>query len=262
MTALGFSLNMAEFLEDAPTLEQQTERLRACETQLQKHHQLAVAGTLVSATMHEINNRLAALMNFVFLADATLDTPNDAKHYLHSASEELRRIGEITSRSLSFVRNDLEAKDIDLIELAKAALLLHRERIALKQIHVETKLGKSATARGKRGEVLQVLVNLLLNAIDALPQSGSLHLRVTSRQGEAVITIADNGNGIPEAIRPSMFQSFKSSKEQGSGLGLWVLKQIVENHRGRIRFRSRTLAEKSGTVFRIALPMEPAPALS
>jgi signal transduction histidine kinase len=251
---------MAMSVKAIPTLEEQTERLNACEAHLRKHHQLAVAGTLVAATMHEINNRLSALTNYIYLASTTPKVPEPAKDYLQSASEELRRIGEITSRSLSFVRTDLEAKNIDLIELANAALLLHRERIALKEIHVETRMVESAMARVKRGEVLQVLVNLLLNAIDALPQSGNLHLRVSCHMDEAVITIADNGDGISESIRPTLFQSFKSSKEQGSGLGLWVVKQIVEGHSGRLRYRSRTLAHKSGTVFRITFPVQPASA--
>ena len=258
LTVLRFSLVMAMSVATSPTLEEQTERLNACETHLRKHNQLAVAGTLIGATMHEVNNRLSALMNYVYLASISLPSPDNAAVYLQSASDELRRIGEITSRSLAFVRTDLDAKDIDLIELAKAALLLHRERIADKQIHVETRMAESAMAKAKRGEVLQVLVNLLLNAIDALPEAGSLHLRVSCHRGEAVITVADNGDGIPDLIRPTLFQSFKSSKEQGSGLGLWVVKQIVEGHRGRIRYRSRMLAHKSGTVFRIAFPMQPA----
>ena len=206
--------------------------------------------------MHEVNNRLSALMNYVYLASITLQAPEHAQEYLQSATEELRRIGEITSRSLAFVRTDLETKTIDLIELVKAALSLHHERIAVKDIHVVTRMVESATAEAKRGEILQVLVNLLLNAIEALPQSGSLHLRVSCHRDETVITVADNGEGIPETIRSALFQSFKSTKEQGSGLGLWVVKQIVEGHRGRIHYRSRTSAHKSGTVFRVAFPVQ------
>jgi C4-dicarboxylate-specific signal transduction histidine kinase len=120
------------------------------------------------------------------------------------------------------VRTDLEARDIDLVELANVALQLHREKISSKRIHVELKMADSAIATCKRGELLQVIVNLLLNAIDALPHSGKLHLRVASHRDKVVITVADNGGGIPEAFRPSLFQSFKSSKETGNGLGLWV----------------------------------------
>ena len=99
-----------------------------------------------------------------------------------------------------------------------------------------------------------MIVNLMLNALDALPHSGKLHVRVASRRDETIITIADNGRGIPETIRPSMFQSFKSSKELGNGLGLWVVKQIVDGHSGRISYRSSTRTHQSGTAFRVVLP--------
>jgi signal transduction histidine kinase len=213
-----------------------------------------MAGTLIGATMHEVNNRLEALTNYVYLAK-NADSVVNSGPYLNAAGEELRRIGEITSRSLAFVRTDLEAKSIDLIELANVALQLHREKISSKRVNVQLRMAESATAHGRRGEVLQVLVNLLLNALDALPHSGNLHVRVASRRDEVIITIADNGVGIPEAIRSSIFQSLKSSKEQGNGLGLWVVKQIVDSHNGRISYRSSTRAHQSGTAFRVALPV-------
>jgi signal transduction histidine kinase len=229
-------------------------QLEACEANLRIHHRLAMAGTLIGATMHEVNNRLEALTNYVYLA-RNADSVVNSGSYLNAAGEELRRIGEITSRGLAFVRTDLEAKSIDLIELANVALQLHREKISSKRVNVQLRMAESAIAHGRRGEVLQVLVNLLLNALDALPHSGNLHVRVASRRDEVIITIADNGVGIPEGIRSSIFQSLKSSKEQGNGLGLWVVKQIVDSHNGRISYRSSTRAHQSGTAFRVALPV-------
>jgi signal transduction histidine kinase len=192
--------------------------------------------------------------NYIYLARRTVDFPTISAGYLDSASAELRSVGEITSRSLGFVRKDLAAKDIDLVELANVALELHRGKISTKRINVAVRMDDSVVINGKRGELLQVLVNLLLNATEALPHSGNLQIRVMARRTEAVVTIADNGSGIPDAFRSSLFQSFKSNKESGSGLGLWVAKQIVEGHQGRIRYRSSTRVGKSGTVFRIALP--------
>jgi signal transduction histidine kinase len=196
------------------------QRLGACEANLRKHHRLALAGTLIGATMHEVNNRLAALTNYVYLARMAADSPAGSVQYLNAADEELRRIGEITSRSLAFVRTDLQARDIDIVELADAALQLHREKISSKRIHVESKMANSAIATCKRGEILQVMVNLLLNAIEALPHSGKLYLRVASHRDKVVITVADNGGGIPEAFRSSLFQSFKSNKEGRQRFGV------------------------------------------
>src|ERR1700742_482336 len=94
------------------------QKLRACEDNLRRYHQLALAGRLVGATMHEVNNRLEALTNLIFLARTLIDQPQQAAEYLEEADTHLRGLGEITSRSLSFIRLDTEARQIDLVELA------------------------------------------------------------------------------------------------------------------------------------------------
>jgi signal transduction histidine kinase len=238
-----------------PLSQDLAERLDACEMNLRMQHRLALAGTLIGATMHEINNRLAALTNYIYLARISLETPQKSLEFLDAAGEELRQVGDITSRSLSFVRTDLDTKDVDLVALANTALQLHQTKISSKRVNVGLRMADSAVAPGRWGELLQVLVNLLLNALDAIPHSGDLHLRVAVHHDEAIITIADNGTGIPEAFRPSLFQSFKSSKEAGNGLGLWVVKQIVDGHQGKIAYRTSTDTKRSGTVFRVALPI-------
>ena len=91
------------------------------------------------------------------------------------------------------------------MELAQSALHLHRMKISSKRINVETRSDETVIASIKRGEIFQVLTNLLLNAIDALPHAGNLHVRVILRNKEAIITVADNGVGIPEVMRESLF---------------------------------------------------------
>ena len=238
------------------SFDDQSQKLKACEENLRRHHQLALAGRLVGATMHEVNNRLGALTNLIYLAKCATASESKAVEYLEIADDELRGLGEITSKSLGFIRVDNEARDIDLVELAESALHLHRVKISSKRINVQTRSDETVIAMIKRGEIFQVLTNLLLNAIDALPHSGSLHVRVILRQKEAIMTVADNGVGIPEAMRDTLFDSFKSSKVEGNGLGLWIVKEIIHNHRGRIQFRSSTLQGKSGTIFRVFLPIK------
>jgi signal transduction histidine kinase len=246
---------MGSFPQSRQDFEQQNRRLEACEENLRRHHQLALAGQLVGATLHEVNNGLEILTNLNYLAKTSSETDGDPLAFLKSTEKELRRLGDITSRRLTFIRADGDPKDFDLVELASAALELHKHKISGKSIDVRFKPKGSVVASVKRGEVLQVFVNLLMNAIDALPDSGKLHVRIAQRGGEAVITIADNGKGIPEAIRPTLFESFKSSKEHGNGMGLWIVKKIVDGHRGRIRYRTNTLAKRSGTIFRVSLPI-------
>ena len=240
---------------DRAALEEQDQRLKVCEENLRRHHQLALAGQLVGATLHEVNNGLAILTNLIYLAKTPGQGAQEAAGFLEAADQELRRLGDITSKRLAFIRNDGEPHEFDLVELANSSLQIHKQAITKKNIDIRFESNQPVTASVKRGELLQVLVNLLLNAIEALPESGTLHVRVALRQDQAVITIADNGNGIPEDIQRSLFKSFKSCKENGTGIGLWIVKQIVDGHGGRIRYRTTTRPKRSGTVFRVGLPI-------
>ncbi len=238
------------------SFEDEGQKLKACEENLRRYHQLALAGRLAGATMHEVNNRLAALTNLIFLTRSSVSSQPQSNEYLDEADSQLRSLAEITSRSLAFIRPDAEAKEVDLVDLANSALKLHHEQIAKKRINVQTRSSDVALATVKRGEIFQVLTNLLLNALDALPHSGNLHVRVAIRKSNAIITVADNGAGIPESMQKTLFDSFKSNKSQGNGLGLWIVREIVRGHGGKIRYRTSNTQDKSGTVFRIALPIQ------
>jgi signal transduction histidine kinase len=241
---------------DRESFEDQGQKLKACEENLRRYHQLALAGRLVGATMHEINNRLESLANLIFLAKTDPDSRSKSIEYLEEADSQLRSLGEITNRGLGFVRHDLEAKEIDLVELADSALRLHHHKISEKKISVQTRFSETALAFVKRAEIFQVITNLLLNAIEVLPHSGNLHVRVAKRHQIVVITIADNGAGIPESMRKTLFDSFKSSKADGNGLGLWIVKEIVHGHGGTIQWRSGDEVGRNGTIFRISLPVQ------
>jgi phosphoglycerate-specific signal transduction histidine kinase len=104
------------------SFEDEGQKLKACEENLRRYHQLALAGTLVGATMHEVNNRLAALTNLIFLARTRIGFPHQSLEYLDEADLQLLNLGEITFRSLAFIRVETEAKEIDLVELAASAL--------------------------------------------------------------------------------------------------------------------------------------------
>jgi signal transduction histidine kinase len=162
--------------------EAEGQKLKGCEENLRRYHQLALAGRLVGATMHEVNNRLAALTNLIYLARIQVESPKEITGYLDEADIQLRSLAEITSRSLAFVRLDTERKEVDLVELATSALRLHHEQISKKRINVQTRSSDVALAFVKRGEIFQVITNLLINSIEALQHSGSLHVRVALRQ--------------------------------------------------------------------------------
>ena len=242
------------------SFEDESQKLRACEENLRRYHQLALAGRLVGATMHEVNNRLAALTNLIYLARIHPDSSPQSIEYLEwrRIAQAGRSLGEIDrGRSLTFIRLDTEAKEIDLVDLATSALRLHHAQISLKRINVQTRSSQSASARVKKGEIFQAVTNLLLNSIEALPHSGNLHVRVVIRRSNAIITIADNGAGIPESMRGTLFDAFKSDKSEGNGLGLWIVREIVHGHGGKIQYRTSSVSGRSGTIFRLSFPVNP-----
>jgi signal transduction histidine kinase len=238
------------------SFEDEGQKLKACEEDLRRYHQLALAGRLIGATMHEVNNRLAALTNLIFLARTLPECSLQGVKYLDEADSQLRSLGEITTRSLAFIRLDTQAKEIDLVDLATSALHLHHEQISQKRINVQTRSSESALVHAKKGQIFQAITNLLLNSIEALPHSGNLHVRVAMRRSNAIITIADNGAGIPESMRGTLFNSFKSNKSEGNGLGLWIVREVVQGHGGTIQYRSSSVSGRSGTIFRISLPIQ------
>jgi phosphoglycerate-specific signal transduction histidine kinase len=120
------------------SFEDEGQKLKACEENLRRYHQLALAGRLVGATMHEVNNRLAALTNLIFLSRSVAESPHQSLEYLDEADLQLRSLGEITASSLAFIRLETEAKEIDLVELATSALRLHELQISKKRISVQT----------------------------------------------------------------------------------------------------------------------------
>jgi len=140
--------------------------------------------------------------------------------------------------------------------------LLHR-KIKDKRIAVEKRCAEGTQVSAVAGELRQVLSNLLANSLDALDRAGTIKIRVSSSrsihhgQSYVRVTVADNGSGIDDATLPRIFEPLFTTKEAtGSGLGLWVSKQLIEKHGGSIRVHSSSRGPRRGTVFSIFLPAE------
>jgi signal transduction histidine kinase len=151
----------------------------------------------------------------------------------------------IARQTLSFYRTAAEKAPVAAASLAEAALRIHRKRIAAKGIRLNVRLPSEVTVDVHPGEMLQVISN----AVDALPVEGSLYVRGHRSCRGVHILVADAGAGIPESIADKIFDPFFTTKQdKGTGLGLAISKAIVEKHQGRIRTHS-------GTAFRISLPL-------
>lgn len=226
---------------------------------LRNSEKLAATGRLVATIAHEVNNPLAALGNLLYLVEIS-NSLQEAQSFGRLASHELGRISEIIDHTLNFNRTSTQPAFTDLAELAASALSLFRGKMKERNITANI-ASEQARAFCSPGEIRQALVNLIGNAIDAMPIGGCLWVRVARtkiNQGDfARITIADNGSGIPCDIRPSLFTQFFTTKgSRGTGLGLWLTRDIVQRNSGKLHLRSRT-ASPSGTSFVIYLPATP-----
>ena len=222
---------------------------------------LAAVGRLASSIAHNINNPLAAVTNLLFLLQKE-DLSPEGRLYLATAHREISRVAHIGTQALGFFRTAGERVWTSIYTILDEALALHDNRIEAAGIDVVRDYDTKAKLLCHAGELRQVMVNLLGNAVDAMPFGGRLQLRVrratdrtTGRPG-VCITVTDNGCGMSAATHRHAFEPFYTTKERtGTGLGLWVCADIVSRYRGRIATRSNDSPGHSGSVFRVFLPL-------
>lgn len=234
------------------------------EEALRQSEKLAVAGRLAMSISHEINNPLEAIGNLLYLinSDSTL---NDAtRNFVKIAEVELQRVAQIVTQTLRFGRTDRNPAAVDLAEVADSVLTLFRIRLDALNVDVQREYGERCMLFGFGSDLRQVVANLVGNAHDAMRRGGRLRIRIREcrswradgRRGIR-LTIGDTGCGVPKEVFGRIFEPFVSTKnDTGTGLGLWVVSEIVRKHEGEIRVRSSTSAEASGTVFSLFLPVE------
>jgi PAS domain S-box-containing protein len=231
---------------------------RHSEEAVRRSEKLATAGRLAASIAHEINNPLEAVLNLLYLAR---HDPPQAEQYLAMAEEEVGRVARLAQQTLGFVRDTSSPGRMDPANIMDEVLQLYSRKLESKNIRIVRRYRGSSQISGYSGEVRQLLANLLVNAIDAMPEGGSLQVRVTAgrrwsdARGGVRVTVADNGSGIPPENLRRIFEPFYTTKKDaGTGLGLWVSRGIVQKHGGSMRVRSRSDGGRTGTVFSIFLP--------
>jgi signal transduction histidine kinase len=243
---------------DQATSAELVSKLERAEAELQKCNQLAVASQYASAMMHEINNPLAAIGNLVYLIKLQAREPDRVFEHADVIEKQIEVMSGITNRVLSFHRAQT-CKDFDLVELVDSTLKLHQSRIASKNVLVKRDFKPPAVAKIFGAEILQVISNLVLNALDALPaREAKLHVRIRAARDQVHITVADNGAGIGRDMMKRLYEPYKTTKPNGTGLGLWMSKRIVDRHKGKLGVRSCQAERRSGTTFRLSLPIKAA----
>jgi signal transduction histidine kinase len=240
---------------------QNTTEKRKAEQALRRSEQLGAAGRLAASIAHEINNPLEAVTNLLFLAKMDQAVPENTRALLDMADKELKRLSHIAARSLKFYRQRTAPTLTSLEELLESVIFFHETTIKSRSIDLDRRYRKAPLVFCYPGEVQQVITNLLGNALDAVEPHGRMAVAVRPAKDRAgregvTVTVADNGCGMSKATLDRLFQPFATTKgEEGTGLGLWVSKGILDKHHARIAVRSKP---GLGTVFRFFIPLDAA----
>jgi signal transduction histidine kinase len=230
--------------------------------QLLRAQRLSSVGTLASSVAHEFNNILTTIINYAKLGLKPEATEAGRMQALEKILKGSQRAAVIISSMLGFARNQITSREsIDLVALVEEVLILTEKDLSKHLVQVEKKYLARPKAPAVRGQIEQILINLIINARQAMPRGGRLviEVRENSQTQMAEIRISDSGVGIPPDQLRLIFEPFYSTKEPdedghgGSGLGLSVCRQIIEQHHGRIRVES---VVNKGSKFTVKLPLQ------
>jgi PAS domain S-box-containing protein len=239
-----------------------TER-RMSEGALMRAEKLAAAGRLAASVAHEVNNPLEGLTNLVYIALRS-DDLEEIRRLLTQAENELGRIAHITRQSLGFYRETSTPAPFKPATIVREVADFYTSRATSLGISLMVNTRTEGEVLGSAGELRQILSNLLANSLDASASGSSIRIdansAIDSRDLSSPgvrITVADNGVGIPAEHLENIFEPFfTTKKDTGTGLGLWVSRELVEKHGGSLRVRSRTSDPFCGTIFSIFLPSQ------
>ena len=242
-------------------VEERTAALKHAQDRLVQSEKLSSLGRLAASVAHEINNPLAGILTYSKLIIRTIEDGDTSPKAREAAVKQLKLVQRETERCTAIVRNlldfarerPLKLADVNVNAAADEALMLVANQVRLQDVELVKELGAERPVHADFGQIRQALINIIINACDAMPKGG--RLRVSTRDnaatGEVEIDVADTGTGIPPEHLKKVLDPFFTTKEKGTGLGLSVVYGIVERHGGRIDIES---AVGKGTAIHIRLP--------
>jgi signal transduction histidine kinase len=280
----AIAANILRFLQMLSTTQQEKDQAL---TALVASEKLAAAGRVATSIAHEIRNPLNTLGDLLYVLSTDPRLPADLLGVLESANAQVTRANGTAQTTLSLFQGSTTPTPLSFATVVESVLELHTSQFLQRNIALQPRIRTPLSLKSYPGEVQQILINLIQNAAAAIGTGGVISLRIQPRHrlipeplpipsGRPVsmrsvrrrgqpgysITVADNGSGISRANRARLFTLFFSTKgEEGTGVGLWLVRSMVEKQGGRITFRSRTATEsrKPGTIFNVWIPLEPAP---
>jgi PAS domain S-box-containing protein len=229
------------------------------ERTLRTTEKLALAGRLSATIAHEIHNPLDTVGNVLYLIQS--DSQGEIRQHIELAMQELQRVSQVTKSMLSLYRESKTPVPVSVKDALESVLALFETKIASKEASIGKSYQKGLTLEGFPAELRQVFSNFIGNALDAIGQHGAVSITAskTPARGETpagvTVVIADNGTGISEENLSKLFLPFFTTKgEQGTGIGLWVSKGIIDKHGGTVTVDSSTEPDYHGTTFTVWLP--------
>lgn len=243
------------------TFSRDITKLKLAAAALMQNEKLAAVGRLASSISHEINNPLEAVTNLLYLARNATDL-SEADPFLKQADVELRRVSAITSQTLRFHRQSTRPTQATFLKLVEGVFTGQHSRLTNFKIKVNERNRAMLPILCLEGEIRQVLHNLIGNGIDAMAGGGgTLYLRGRDgrnwRTGQhgMIITIADTGSGMSDLVLKRVFDAFYTTKGiGGTGLGLWISKEIIDRHSGSLSVKTSQQTRHHGSVMRLFLP--------
>jgi signal transduction histidine kinase len=215
---------------------------------------LSALGEFSAGIAHEIRNPLTSIKTFTQLLPAEYENPNFRKDFVESVSREVNRIDRIVKDLLDYARPRKDNRQtMDITKLVDESIASLKPIFDEHHITIKKNYNLKPLTYIDPEQVRQVLVNLVINAVEAMPSGGSITCTVRENKGEAEIEIADTGKGIPENTVKQIFTPFFTTKVGGTGLGLSIVQRIVNEQGGRIEVAS---SRDQGTQFKLFLPME------
>jgi signal transduction histidine kinase len=237
------------------------------EQALLNSEKLAATARLASTMAHEINNPLGAITNLIYLL-APLQSSPEAQAYIATLDQQVIGLSRIATQMLKFHRDNNQPAEFKLEELVREVANFYRPQAERQGIVVDQRLETEGIIVGYSGEIVQVVTNLLLNALEATPSGGKIILHLypappwlceVRGQCGYCLSVADTGSGIDPQHYARLFEPFFTTKgDKGTGLGLWLCMGIVSRVRGSMRVRSTRRPGRSGTCFSVFLPAEEA----
>jgi PAS domain S-box-containing protein len=228
------------------------------EQSLLQAEKIAATGRMAATIAHEINNPLEAVVNLLYLLRPMITDP-DGIGYLRSAESELSRVSHIAKQTLGYYREHAAAVSASLTDIVSQVIAIYEPRCRAAEVEITTSLDSSKEIVMRRGEMIQVISNLITNSIYAMPAGGVLSLSVedaTEPADGVALTIQDNGIGISADDLPKVFEAFFTTRSTvGTGIGLYIAKQFIEGHGGQIELESDDSVENHGTTVRVFLPI-------